>query len=413
MNLEILAYPFLFVAMYFEVFLLITLLSAPARAARGRPLLAEETLPSVAVVVPCFNEAGTIGDTVESLLGLRYPKERLSLILVDDGSTDDTLRELRRFERHSQVTVLQKENGGKHTALNAGIAAAPYAEFIACLDADSLVAPDSLRYVVSCFRHPQVAAATGSLSIHEPRGLLGHLQYGEYFFSITLRHIISSINGLYVTPGPLSVYRRSVIQEVGGFRHGHQTEDMEMALRIQRAGYRIENALLARVFTKAPRTLRSLLRQRIRWTSGFLRNMTGEYRDLLWNPRFGVLGLLVLPLGLVSVAGGILLFCLAIWTLIRRMADFYVLSSGIPLDYALVPQSLDIFYAPASATLLLALIAVTVALGFIVLGKRLSRTKGPIRYGLAAYALCYGIIAPLWLMRAAADVATGTHRTWR
>ncbi len=110
------------------------------------------------------------------------------------------------------------------------------------------------------------------------------MQNAEYIFGITLRHALASVNGLYVTPGPFSFYRRSVIEKLGGFRHGHQTEDMEMALRIQQAGYKIENAPRARVYTKAPNTLLGLVKQRTRWTTGFLRNVAGEYRGLIGNP---------------------------------------------------------------------------------------------------------------------------------
>jgi cellulose synthase/poly-beta-1,6-N-acetylglucosamine synthase-like glycosyltransferase len=88
MGLEALTYPFLFIAIFFESFILVTLLSKPARAARARRVC-EET-PSVAVIVPCWNEAATIAGTCESLLALHYPKDKLEIILVDDGSTDGT-----------------------------------------------------------------------------------------------------------------------------------------------------------------------------------------------------------------------------------------------------------------------------------------------------------------------------------
>src|SRR3989344_3934234 len=80
------------------------------------------------------------------------------------------------------------------------------------------------------------------MSVHEPKNILELMQYAEYLFGIAQRHTLASINGLYVTPGPSSFYRRAIVMAVGGFRTGHQVEDMEMALRLQRHGYTIENA---------------------------------------------------------------------------------------------------------------------------------------------------------------------------
>src|SRR5665811_2279579 len=119
MSLELLALPFLFLAVFFESFILVTLLSKPARMARARS--SNETHMSVAVIVPCYNEATTVAQTCESLLSLDYPKENLEVILVDDGSTDSTPEAMAKFNDHPQVRIIRKENGGKHTALNVGI----------------------------------------------------------------------------------------------------------------------------------------------------------------------------------------------------------------------------------------------------------------------------------------------------
>ena len=163
------------------------------------------------------------------------------------------------------------------------------------------------------------------------------MQSAEYFFGITTRHTLASVNGLYVTPGPFSFYRRSVIDELGGFRHGHQTEDMEMALRIQQAGYEIENTPHARVYTKAPNTISGLIKQRTRWTTGFIRNITGEYRGLIGDRSHGALGMLVLPCALMAIVSGILLFLLAIFTASKNLLAALEIRAGIPLSYILTP----------------------------------------------------------------------------
>lgn len=406
-----LAYPFLFIAIFFESFVLVTLLSGPARAARAR---APGTLtPSVAVVVPCWNEASTVAATCNSLLALHYPKEKLEIILVDDGSTDTTPEVMARFAQHPQVRIIRKENGGKHTALNAGIALTR-ADLVGCLDADSFVEPDALREIVSCFADPGVVAVTAAMSVHKPGNILQHMQNAEYSFGITLRHTFASLNGLYVTPGPFSFYRRDIIEKLGGFRYGHQTEDMEMALRIQHAGYGIENAPRARVYTQAPATIRGLIKQRTRWISGFLRNILGEYRGLIGRRRHGALGMLVLPTALLAIVSGIMLFLLTLFFFARNTLAALSIRAGIPLSYAFLPHgSFDWFYLPVSFYVLLAVIVLMTSVTLIAIGKRISKTPGNIALGLVSYVFLYGLIVPFWLIRATSDVAFGRRRDWR
>jgi len=414
MSPEMLAYPFLFIATFFESFVLVTLLSKPARLARTRAggCVDAPTLPTVAVIVPCWNEASTVAATCDSLLALEYPKEKLEIILVDDGSTDATRKAMARFSEHPQVRIISKENGGKHTALNAGIALTR-AELVGCLDADSFVEPDALREIVACFDDPQVVAATAAMSIHKPGNILQHMQNAEYTFGITLRHAFASVNGLYVTPGPFSFYRRAIVEKLGGFRYGHQTEDMEMALRIQHAGYGIENAPRARVYTKAPATIASLVKQRTRWISGFLRNILGEYRSLIGS-RHGVLGMLVLPSALLAIGSGIMLFLLMLFLLTRNILAALSVRAGIPLSYAFLPHgAFDWFFLPVSFYMLLAVVVLLASITLIIIGKRISKTAGGIGLGLVSYTLLYGLIVPLWLIRATSDVTLGKRRGWR
>ena len=412
MGLELFAYPFIFLGLYFEVFMLLTFLSAPAKERRLRQ--AATHTPRVAIVVPCFNEESTVAGTARSLLALDYPKDKLEIILVNDGSTDGTRVAMDQFQGNPQVTVIHKENGGKHTAINLGIDRAKDAEIVGCLDADSFVAPDALREMIACFDDEKVSAATPAMSVHEPKSFLEGMQNAEYIFGIALRHTLSAVNGIYVTPGPFSLYRRSVIEKVGGFRHAHQAEDMEMALRMQRAGYEIENAPRARVYTKVPRTVPKLIKQRTRWTTGFLRNVLTDYRDLVGNPRYGVLGLMVLPLGFVAVLGGVGLFVLALFELIGRLVKTYMVTEGVPLSFILMPRfSLEWFYAPITFIAVISLVVTVMSIGFIIIGRKVSNTPASLTLSIIGYTFLYVFIAPFWLVRAMIDVATGTRRAWR
>ncbi len=416
MSPELLAYPFLFAAIYFEAFLLVTFLSSPARLMRERTT--STRTPQVAVVVPCYNEGRTVEATANSLLALDYPAEKLQVILVDDGSTDDTAAIMDRFATHPQVTVIHQKNGGKHTALNAGIAAAKGAELVGCLDADSFVEQNALREMIGCFDDQNVGAVTAAMSVHEPKNILERMQNAEYIMGIALRHILAAVNGIYVTPGPFSLYRKDVLVRLGGFRRGHNTEDMEMALRIQKDGMTIDSAHTARVYTKTPRSVPSLVKQRIRWTTGFLKNMLYDYRDLVGNPRYGALGTIVLPLGFFAIAGGIIMFGLILYQAISNGIATYLRAVGVPFEYTIttmIPRlsSVEWFYMPLTLFSLVAVVAIVGSILFILLGKRISDTPGSLGIGVIGYLFVYGLIAPLWLIGSLADVATNTRRSWR
>ncbi|MBI3573976.1 glycosyltransferase, partial [Candidatus Kaiserbacteria bacterium] len=172
-TLTYILYPFLFIALYFEVFLVLTFFDTEAR--RRRRLHRVETFPSVSVIVPCYNEETTVAGTADSVLALDYLKEKLTLILVDDGSTDNTRGVIARYAKNAQVKIIHKENGGKHTALNVGIAAAK-SEFVGCLDADSFVLPHALKLVMANFDDEKIGAVTSSMSVNAPSNILERMQ---------------------------------------------------------------------------------------------------------------------------------------------------------------------------------------------------------------------------------------------
>ncbi|MEA2701889.1 MAG: poly-beta,6-N-acetyl-D-glucosamine synthase [Candidatus Parcubacteria bacterium] len=411
-GIEVLIYGLLFIGLYFEVFVLLTFLSGPARERRARPL--STRTPHVAMIVPCWNEEPTIKGNVESLLTLDYPEDRLEIIVVNDGSTDRSGEILdEAFADHPRVKIIHQLNGGKHAALNTGIEYAKDAELVGCLDADSYVEKSALREIISCFDDPRVAAATVAMSVHDPKKPLEVMQHVEYILGIALRHVMSAVNGIYVTPGPFSLYRRAIVLKVGGFRFGHQTEDMEMALRLQREGYWIENAPKARVYTKVPASVRGLIKQRTRWTSGFLRNVAFDYRGMIANPRFGVLGLMVLPLGFLAILGGIVLFGMLIFSIVDDVVQGYLVHRGIPFSYTFSQIPHEWFFIPLSVLSVLAIVSSAGIILFIIIGKRVSNTPAKLFTGILAYTLIFRLIAPLWLLRSLKDVALGTKRPWR
>lgn len=403
-------YVTLFLALYFQVFALLTYLSKDARLRREKKPIADN-FPLAAVIVPCWNEESTIQGTVESLLALDYPKDKLEIVLVNDGSTDGTARVMDTYRTHPQVTVIHKENGGKHTAVNLGIERTK-AEFIGCLDADSFVHPGALKEVLAHFDDPTVGAVTSSMTVHDPKNLLQEMQYAEYLAGVALRHIFAAVNGLYVTPGPFSFYRKSILEKIGGFRHGHQTEDMEMAMRLQRHGYKIENAPRAQVFTKAPGTVWALVKQRTRWTSGFMRN-SYEYRDLVLNPKYGVLGLMVMPFGILALVAGMGLFVVTVVDVGTQVASIFAIQGDVPWSFTFSMPRFDWFYVPVSGIFGLGVVGIAVVTTIMYIGRSISGATKPIMKDIVWYLSFYSLIAPLWLFRSTAYVALGVKNSWR
>src|SRR3989344_9241253 len=195
----IILYFSLFISLFFEVFLLITYLEVKDEIKQEDEMLLRDLsrFPSVTVIVPSLNEEKTVRATIESILNLDYPKDKLSVILVNDVATDFTLAVFNEFNDNSQVTVLSKENGGKHTAVNKALENVT-TDLVGCLDADSFVTREALKKIVPFFDDTAVMAVTPSIKIHEPKGMLEHIQKTEYSWSIFLRRMLSSLGALYV-----------------------------------------------------------------------------------------------------------------------------------------------------------------------------------------------------------------------
>lgn len=404
---EIAIHVLLFISLYFEVLLLIAFFEKFPTVAR-MPALANAELPTVTIVVPCHNEERTVRNTLESLLALNYPKEKLSLVVVDDGSTDGTLAAARQFES-ARVQIHTKENGGKHSALNFAIERSA-SEFIGCLDADSFVHPDALRRIVPYFTDPRVMAVTPAITVHDPKTMLQFVQKAEYMLSVFIRRAFGFLGSIFITPGPFSIFRTRVFAEIGGFRDAHHTEDLELGLRIQERHYRIENAHNAYVYTVTPATLSALIRQRVRWTYGFLKN-TVDYRHMLLNPNYGTLGTVVLPVVGLSVFAGLYFASLLIARGGSAIAEkinqvqLTSLSASVP--------TADWFFLNTGSYMfiLTALILLTVIL--INIGKRLTEETRVWSRDLPLYILLYGFVAPLWLARAVMNVALSRKGSWK
>ncbi len=404
----IVMYIFLFISLYFEVFMLVSFLRRRPTTALTSSDQATAHDPKVAIVVPCFNESTTLAATIDSLLALDYPHDKLEIIVVDDGSKDDTLAVARTYETDSRVRVFHKENGGKHTAMNYALARTD-ADLIGCLDADSIVTSGALRTVTPIFENPKVAAVTPGIHIKRPENLLQHMQDAEYRLGLFVRFTLASLGSAYITPGPFSIFRTNIVRQTGGWRHGHSTEDLEMALRMQEAGYMIANAPNAIVYTGTPRTLRALFRQRVRWSYGFLRN-GADYRHMFANKKYGNLGLIILPTALLSIGIAVYFFVHLVVSLLQT--GMHQITRFEILGFEFHP-SFNTFYINTSALWFIVIASVSIVVGLISVGTYIGTGKRRPPMGTVLFILFYSMIAPLWLGTAAVRAVFKTGVRWR
>ncbi len=274
--------------------LLFILALAAVQRWRARPARRAEFAPPVTVIVPAFREAKVIERTVTSLLAQQYDGP-LDVVVVDDGSPDDTYAVARRaFDGNPRVTVLSKSNGGKATALNVGIARAR-ADIIVCLDADTQFEPQTVAELVAPLVDPHVGAVAGNAKVGNRLNLVTRWQALEYVTSQNLdRRAFALLDCITVVPGAVGAWRKDVVQSVGGFRTDTLAEDQDLTLAVHRAGYSVAYAERAIAWTEAPDTLRGLARQRFRWSFGTLQ-CAWKHRDALFRRRYGTVGTVALP----------------------------------------------------------------------------------------------------------------------
>lgn len=400
-------YTLLFIALYIEVFLLLAYLESTGEESDDASILSTP-LPSVCIIVPCFNEAQTVRGTINSLLALNYPRDLLSVIVVNDGSTDATAEVLTEYANNTQVQVLHKENGGKYSAMNLALTHTS-AHVIGCLDADSFVDPESLRASISKLQATGATAVTPAIVAHQPDNWLRFIQQAEYALSVFMRKALAATDAVFITPGPFSLFKRDVIVALGGWRHAHGTEDMDIAMRLQEQGHRIVNAPKSRVFTKTPSTLYALYKQRVRWTYGFLMN-TFDHRHMLFNRGYGALGLIVLPTALISIGSAIYFSTMVITDALSRVYHYYLKVSLVGADFSVsAPQ---LFFINTTMIALIAYTLIALALTLLFIGRSMAEVRlHPASVPL--YLALYSFLAPVWLAGATARAALRAQAPWR
>ena len=405
-------YIFTFLAVYVEVFFLVTFFERRSEIVSKLDDHPDRVYPSVTVIVPCWNEENTVKGTVDSLLAMDYPKDKLKILLVDDGSTDNTWQVLQQFTETPNIEVIHKENGGKHTAMNLGIERAT-TEMVGCLDADSFVTPTALKRMIPYFDDAAVMAVSPSIIVKDPKRPMEWAQKVEYQLSVYIKKMLGLMNAIHVTPGPFSIYRMEVFQQLGLYREAHKTEDMEIAYRMHEAGMRIEQAHDAVVYTKTPSTAVALYKQRKRWIYGFINN-TIDYRRLIFRSEYGPFALFTIPSGVVSIFAAMYLFAFMIYSfgkfIIKKIVEISAVGVQLPSVHA-TPFSW--FFVPTHAVFLITIVLYAFVFISLMIGSKMATGKWKPSFAMIWYIAIYSVIAPLWIMRAVYNTVAGRETAWR
>lgn len=397
-----------FLSLYFEIFFLISYMS---KKTENKDAL--DFTPGVSILIPCFNEEKSVVATIQSVLALDYPKENMQIIVINDGSTDNTYGEvLKHFKNHPQVEIYTKENGGKFTALNFGITKAKHA-FLGSLDADSFVEPNSLKIIMSKFKDSTVMATIPSTVIYKPKTIIQKAQRAEYNFGTFIRHTLSLLNAVYVTPGPFSFFRKEVFEKIGNYKHAHNTEDMEIAMRMQRHGMKIAHASKAIIYTIGPDSVKKLYKQRVRWASGFMGNLN-DYRNMFFKKRHGDLSLLVLPF--ITIATCAMIF-FAFTTLFRIGKNLYEfiersLIVGFVFEWEKI-NPLNWLTINGNALGILGIFILVYGMIALTIGNKLTHGKHKFDFEFFYMVLLYPIMYPFWIIKAAYNTLLSKTAPWR
>ena len=409
---NIILYSFIFLSVYVQVFFFVTFLENRKKILirKGETKLSQ--YPKVTVTVPCWNEEKTVYKTVHSLLNLNYPKDKLQIFLVDDGSTDNTLNVINQFSKYQNVKVFHKKNGGKYTALNLGLQNAD-TDFFGCLDADSFADPEALVRIMSYFeKNPTVMAVAPSVTVRNNKNFIQSAQRAEYDMGVYFKKMLDFMGAIDVTPGPLTIFRKKVFDDLGGYRHGHNTEDMEIAYRMQKNNYKIEHCNDAYVYTNTPATIAKLYRQRVRWIFGFMNN-TIDYKDVIFKKKYGDFSFFTLPTRVASVVAIGYLSGRTIYNICSFFYSKILAYRTVGLNFHIKSIAFDPFFINTQAFSILFVLTFFLVFFSMLFGKRMSEGKWSFSPGMLYFFVVFSLISPFWLLKAAYNTVLKRKPSWR
>ncbi len=226
----------------------------------------EKIFRSITIIIPAHNEQKLIEQTIQAIIDARFDGKK-SIIVVDDGSKDNTCAKVKKFK--GRLTLIQTNHLGKSSAINTALKKVK-TDLVAVVDADSCIEKDSLWNMAKIVGEQEVGAATGVILVQNKKGFPGAWLHIEQSYNSLMRSLFCKINANVVTPGPLSMYRTDALRKVGGFSTKGFSEDVDVTIRLVRAGYKIGFSEKSVSETAMPTDPKGFFRQRIRFARGML-----------------------------------------------------------------------------------------------------------------------------------------------
>jgi len=321
--LTIIYLTYIFLAIYFLTVFVLIYIKNIKRMFEAPPITKQYSL---SIVVPCFNAEDVIGETIETLLASDY-KGLKKIIVADDCSTDNSYKIAKKYEKKYPGKVLvvrtPKNTGRAAGAKNYG-ARFVRTDLIGFTDDDSTPKKDAISNMIGFFDEKKVAGVTSRVLVRNRRRFIEKFQAVEYKIIAFTRKLFNFIESVYVTNGPLSIYRKKSFDECNGFDMDNWTEDIELTWHLLSKGYKIRMAMAARVYTIVPNRFKIWFRQRLRWNVGGIQCMN-KYKKAFF--KYGMFGRFIVPYFLLAWSLAIFGFLVLVYRIVKTIIVRYLTAS--------------------------------------------------------------------------------------
>lgn len=407
--LTVLYLGFSFLALYFLFLFLLIYVQNKNRIFEAPEFIKQ---PSLSIVVPCFNAEKDIASTIKNLIESDYQGLK-KIIVVDDCSTDNSYKIAKQLEKKYPkiVKVVQtpKNTGCAAGAKNFG-AKFVKTDLIGFTDDDSFPQKDAISKMIGFFNNPSVGAVTSRVLVKGRGKFIERLQSIEYKIIAFTRKLFGFIDAIYVTNGPLSIYRKSAFDKVKGFDEANWTEDIEITWHMVSKGYKVHMSLPAKVYTVVPNNFKDWFKQRLRWNVGGLQTINKYKRSVF---RVGMLGYFIFPFFVMAWVLGIFGFILFSYRIFRVIIiRFLTTKYSIESNVAILTLT-DIQLAP-SILLFIGISLFIMAITYNLLALSYSKEKDFKKQGafsIMVYMLVYLAAYPALLITSVYKFLRG-KKTW-
>jgi cellulose synthase/poly-beta-1,6-N-acetylglucosamine synthase-like glycosyltransferase len=348
------------ISLYFAVFWFLVFIEGGAIPDKKKVLT---TFPLVTIAIPVWNEVQrkrtgevrcVVEDTLDHVMQLDYPADKLQVIIINDGSSDDSkkhiLKSIHKYPERNILFIDKVKNEGKGEAFNSAMKKAT-GEYFVTLDADSVMPSSVLKQLLAYFTDENIACVCPNMQVMSPKTVLEKMQWYEYMVNMFLKKLMGAKNCVHVAPGPFTVYKTGILQEVGGFREAYLTEDLELTLRLQKNQYTVLQVLDVVVETKCPPSFKAFYAQRNRWFKGSTLNAL-QYKEMMFNPKYGDFGMLQMPFIIVPALLAVFMMIVIVKNAVLPAVDVIKVFSLINFDiitfikgvrFTWIPVDLDYF----------------------------------------------------------------------